>query len=652
MDVDESDVEDAYDEGSRMGLGISTQAMEEPQHFGLGMSSQVADIPMAFGSSSKRDYGFTSERGKKKGSDRKQNNHNRSRNGNNDGEAHTPDWTKHTTGIGAKLMMKMGHVPGTGLGESGQGIVRPIETKIRPGRVGIAFGGFKEKTAQAREDELRRGLSVSDSEEEMDMETRGKSKKSATAEEIPGWMKKSTSSKVTSTKSRKSKTVYRTMDEVIALVERETAQQQQTKVVDYTGPQVRTITSTNIRSTPTGQAASMRFMELRHNLDLLTDMARNDVARCGKEKRLITAQYTEADTECTLLESRMEQQQKDTEQMKQVIAIVALCQAETSTEIESIDKSILVYEEHLANLHSNYVKEYTQLALDRFAVALFVPLMRHELVDWHPIEEPERMLNAMIKWQPYMKETASVAVVNHENNDHRWSMPVSTDKKPNRAMSAYESMMYHLWLPRVRSALNNDWNPREPDGAVNLLDKWKPLMPQFIFDTLCQHVLLPKLHRAINDWDPRRDPLWTAIRHAYAVVLKDWHPSDISALETLLPWQGVFQSVDMDSLLTSSIIPKLTMALRVEFEVNPQQQDLAPLEWVLSWSPLLSTTTIAQLLEQEFFPKWLEILSLWLQSKPNYDEVTEWYMYWKNLEHPRVQDGFRQGLDLMNQMIA
>jgi hypothetical protein len=70
------------------------------------------------------------------------------------------------------------------------------------------------------------------------------------------------------------------------------------------------------------------------------------------------------------------------------------------------------------------------------------------------------------------------------------------------------------------------------------------------------------------------DELWTPIRHQYTVLLKDWHPSDTSALDVLLPWQGVFQSVDMDSLLTSSIVSKLTMALRVEFEVNPQQQDL------------------------------------------------------------------------------
>jgi tuftelin-interacting protein 11 len=78
--------------------------------------------------------------------------------------------------------------------------------------------------------------------------------------------------------------------------------------------------------------------------------------------------------------------------------------------------------------------------------------MRHELADWNPIQEPERMVDAVSKWRPYMKETISVAVINYDNNDHRWSTPAS-DKKVDRMMSAYESMMYHLWLPRIRSAL-------------------------------------------------------------------------------------------------------------------------------------------------------------------------------------------------------
>ena len=60
------------------------------------------------------------------------------------------------------------------------------------------------------------------------------------------------------------------------------------------------------------------------------------------------------------------------------------------------------------------------------------------------------------------------------------------------------------------------------------------------------------------------------------------------------------------------------------------------------------------MLEAEFFPKWLEILYIWL-VQPNFspDEVATWYDFWKKrfpadvLEIKGVAHGFNKGLQLM-----
>lgn len=67
--------------------------------------------------------------------------------------------------LGAQMLAKMGWKAGTGLGAAGEGIVIPIESKLRPKNVGIAYKGFREKTEQSKLEARRRGEVVSDDEE-------------------------------------------------------------------------------------------------------------------------------------------------------------------------------------------------------------------------------------------------------------------------------------------------------------------------------------------------------------------------------------------------------------------------------------------------------------------------------------------------------
>jgi len=72
------------------------------------------------------------------------------------------------------MFEKMGWTAGTGLGVKGVGIVTPVESKLRPQKMGIAFKGFKEKTEQSKREAKRRGENISDEEDEKTKKMRRK----------------------------------------------------------------------------------------------------------------------------------------------------------------------------------------------------------------------------------------------------------------------------------------------------------------------------------------------------------------------------------------------------------------------------------------------------------------------------------------------
>ena len=155
-------------------------------------------------------------------------------------------------------------------------------------------------------------------------------------------------------------------------------------------------------------------------------------------------------------------------------------------------------------------------------------------------------------------------------------------------MTPYESLLWNTWLPRVRSSLNNEWSPEDPTPAVRLYEAWSSFLPPFIRDNFFDQLILPKVHKAVGDWNPRKSkvPLQTLVfpwlphvglrledvlgdaRRKVKSVLRAWSTSD-TIPQDLAVWKDVFDVGDWDTMLLKYVVPKLGSRLREDSRVNP-----------------------------------------------------------------------------------
>jgi tuftelin-interacting protein 11 len=140
---------------------------------------------------------------------------------------------------------------------------------------------------------------------------------------------------------------------------------------------------------------------------------------------------------------------------------------------------------------------------------------------------------------------------------------------------------------------SSEWNPREPDQLIDLIERWVPYLPEWIIDNILDQLIYPILYREVDQWNPltdsipihswlhpwlplmkdRLEPLYQPIRTKLAQALQNWQPSDSSAKAVLLPWQKVFKQGTWDAFMNKYIVPKLVSTMQ-QFVIDPRQQIL------------------------------------------------------------------------------
>jgi len=551
-------------------------------------------------------------------------------------------------GVGASMLEKMGYKSGQGLGSEGQGILNPIETKLRPERIGL--GGVSEMTAQAKQEARRRGQVVSDDEPTVRRKKKGAG-----------------GSGTSTPKGRTRKVVYQTAEEIAGgMVVPPTIQ----KLVDMQGREV------DIASVGGGGSGVGGKTEDERRIATL---ARRDLERFGGEWKTLQEHRKYVDLEMGRMRDELLLEEERIRKLEDVIS-----------ELQQIGKSATgpgqlglskVHEGILDLQRKLHGDDISTFGIDEAVVGIVQPMVKQIMVDWDPlVDATASALTTSLKSMSSILRIRTSCLQETEIQAesslfHTQSMLIIPQPSVLiRRSTPYESLLYHIILPKIRSAINNSWSPYDPQPVIALLEAWSPLLPGFIHNLLLEQVTIPKLRNAIDNWNPRRgdsvhlwifpwlphlgshvDDLVQTVRHKFTIVLETWDVKR-GVVAGLEEWRELFGKSTLEELLLKHILPKLALHLREDFVVDPSDQKIDALEHVLPWRLYFRASTWGQLLESEFFTKWLGMLHLWLISQEvDLSEVGLWYEWWKHsvfppqvLEMEAVRAGFKAGLDLMS----
>ncbi|KAM4120787.1 hypothetical protein ACJW30_03G158100 [Castanea mollissima] len=465
------------------------------------------------------------------------------------------EFEKHTKGIGMKLLQKMGY-KGGGLGKNAQGIVTPIEPKLRPKNMGTGFNDFNETEEKKKKKKKKKGLLGSD---------------------CVG-VEKVKEKRLGSTKKKKKKKV----EKFVTKAEQGSVVVQM--VYDMRGPQ------------------------LQYNVRLAVDLVELEIDKIHRDLRNEEATAERLKEEKDRLSVVSERQKRQLYSMVEILSVLDQLEEDNSTGDLTLDSLAELF----IQLKSRFAEDCKLCNLSVIACSYALPLFIRVFQGWDPLQNPFHGFEIVSLWKSLLL------------SDQEFTA------------SPYSQLISQVLLPAVRLSL----------------------LPPSVLHYIMDYIVMPKLNSAVGCWEPLHETvpihLWVhpwlqylghklegifeTIRFKLSQVFVAWHPSDASTYTILSPWKAMFDSASWEHLMSRFI-------------------KLDEFHWVMKWASDIPIHLMVDMMVRFFFSKWQKALYHWLRTSPNFEEIKNWYLGWKELlpkellANESIWYQLNCGLEMMNQAV-
>lgn len=610
-------------------------------------------------------------------------------------------------GIGAKLLKGMGWRSGQGLGKEGTGIAEPIQVKVRPKNLGLAYN-FQEKTQQQRREEKRANADsgVLDAAAEYeDEDDEDGNEDDEEEDDIEAWMKDQDRVRVRGRGQRRRGRGRRAAAGPVAMVDDElhsagSSAAEPVVIVDATG----------------GAKREGPLAPLEHNAVLLAHMAAERAQAARRGVAQAQQRVAAAVAECARIEDRLAVSRRHVRDAEAFLAALDGVINNGDNSKSGDDAAVLACAQ-LRAVRAQFPVQWKRFGGHAAALAVAEAQLSPRVAAWDALRQPALLCSAFAEWRAFFGvEVASLPVMDSSSSEDE-------DDKDNNMKTGtvvdspwYERLLEDVLVPRVRRTVLR-WDPREDEEGrmVDLVGTLgRAVLTAGVRRRVVAELVYPRVLERVRRWRPQadarpvdrwvlpwfahlapeqREALWALVAQRVASVLRAaWTtPLDTSAHTVLQPWRTAAPTRSFTSLLMTHITPVLQRALsQIVFhpcdvgedavgedgegkqsknnENNDENKEEASsremFKAVMLWEDVLPRATLVSLLTVEFFPRWLQCVRAWLvragggADRTVFARVGQWYRAWRALLPPwttrltAVQEPLALALEMLDRAMA